>query len=220
MDRIVLVGKVKSTKDPERLGRIQVELQGYSSGLEMPWIRQAGVQASKGFGHVFLPEDGDEVLVLRGDGDNLDQMVCLGGVYNGTNKPTYSNDDGKNVTKEIRTRSGNVITFTDKEGAENIHISTPDGKLSIDMDHSAGTITITSSDKVAISCPSGQVTVDCEQATVSAKSQVSITGKSKVSVASSGTVEINGSSQVNVSGGAKVSVEAAAISLSGKVSLG
>lgn len=220
MDRIVMAGKVKSTKDPEGLGRVQVELQGFSNGLELPWIRMSGQYASKGFGQVFLPEDGDEVLVLRGDGDNADQMLCLGGVYNGTNKPTYSNADGKNIIKEIRTRSGNVITLSDEEGGENIRVATPDGKLSIELDHPAGSLTITSTEEVTIHCPNGRVLVNCNKAEVNAKSDVKVSAGQTVKVNSSGSVDITGSSRVNISGGAQVALDASKISLSGKVSLG
>lgn len=220
MDRIVLVGKVKSTKDPEGLGRVQVELQGYPSGLELPWIRLSGQYASKGFGQVFLPEDGDEVLVLRGDGDNADQMLCLGGVYNGTNKPTYSNSDGKNIIKEIRTRSGNVITLSDKEGGENIRVATPDGKLSIELDHPDGTLIITSTEKVRLMCPNGLVEVHCDRAEVQATSKVSVQGGQTVDVNSSGKIDISGGSQVNIAGGSNVNVSASKIALNGRVSLG
>ena len=193
---IVVVGKVKDTKDPQGLGRVQVKLQGYASEVEIPWIRLVGTYASNNFGVVLLPEKDDEVLVLKGDGESSDQMVCLGPVYNGQRKPHQPDDDGENNVKAIKTRAGHLISISDKSGEESVLISTPDEKLSIKLDHPAGTITITSSDKIHLSCPSGQVMVECQKAEVSASAGVSI------------------------SGGSSVSVDAAQISLSGNVSLG
>lgn len=171
---IVVVGKVKSTKDPQGLGRVQVELQGYPSRVELPWIRCSGGYASKGFGSVMLPEVGDEILVLRGDGDASDQMLCLGSAYNGTNKPAHDNADGENNVKEFRTRSGNAVTISDKSGEESIHIETPGGKLAVHLDHASGHITLTSSARITLNCSSGDVTVNCKSAKVQASAEVSI----------------------------------------------
>lgn len=193
---LVVVGKVKSTKDPQGLGRVQVELQGYEKRVDIPWIRIAGSYASAGNGAVLLPEKDDEVLVLKGDGENSEQMMCLGSVYNGKRKPPSDNADGENNVKQLKTRAGNTVTIVDKSGEESISIATPNNTLHIQLDQKSGQITITGKDKVVVSCPSGEVSVECQNAKVSA------------------------SAEVKISGGASVSVEAAQISLAGNVSIG
>jgi uncharacterized protein involved in type VI secretion and phage assembly len=204
VERFVYSGFVTSTEDPKGLGRVQVELQGFDEALELPWIRTVQTTASGKHGHMFMPEDGDEVMVLKGAGDDFDGMVILGCVYNGSNKPNEANNDGDNHTKQIRTRSGHELTFYDEDGSEKITIKTPDGKLSIEMDHAGVEIKVNSEDKITISATS-KVAVDAQE--------VTIEGANKV--------DIKSSAQVNVDGGQQVSVSATAISLSGTtVSIG
>ena len=193
---LVVVGKVTSTKDPQGLGRVQVKLQGYVSRIEIPWIRIVGSYASAGVGAVLLPETDDEVLVLKGDGENAEQMVCLGSVYNGKRKPPSDNADGENNFKQLKTRAGNTVTISDKSGEESITIATPNSALVVQLDQKSGQVTILAKDKVVVSCPSGEVRVECQNAKVAA------------------------SAEVKISGGASVSVEAAQISLAGNVSIG
>ena len=76
---ILLFATVKDTKDPLKLGRVQVELKSLDKPVELPWIRVLQSQASKGFGMMVLPEIGDMVAVLRGAGQNVRRL--LGGGY-------------------------------------------------------------------------------------------------------------------------------------------
>lgn len=202
--RILLSGRVKSLKDPDSLGRVQVDLPGFDATVTLPWIRLVSPYASKDFGQVILPEEGDEVMVLQGAGNSVDQMVCLGSVYHGKAKPPYANADGKNDQKMLRTRSGHELIFDDHQGGEKITLRTPDGKLCLEMDHAAGAVTITSAQQVNIDCPSGKVKVTCANAEISA----------------TGAVKVKGAGQVEVSSGGSVSVKAPNISLAGNVSLG
>ena len=75
---IVFVATVKSTKDPKKLGRVQVELKNLDKAVEMPWIRLLQPMAGKDHGYVWLPEVGDVVAVLRGAGDRVNSMLIIG----------------------------------------------------------------------------------------------------------------------------------------------
>lgn len=194
--RLIVVGKVTSTKDPDGLGRIQVQLSGFDRAVQLPWVRQVQPYASSGAGWMMLPEEGDEVVILQGSGNTVDQMVCLGSVYNGNAKPATPNNDGSNDKKALRTRAGHELLFDDHSGGEVIHLATPDGKLSLDLEHASGKITIKSATEIVLSCPSGDVRVRCSNANIEA------------------------SSSVTIRGGAQVNVSAAQISLSGVVDLG
>ena len=80
--QIIFYAEVMSTKDPMKLGRVQVKLNSLDKAVEMPWIRMIQAQASsKSKGIVILPEEKDIVAVLRGAGDHLGSMLILGGVY-------------------------------------------------------------------------------------------------------------------------------------------
>lgn len=178
--RIVVTGKVKSTKDPDGLGRVQVELSGFNQAVSLPWVRVAWPYASKDVGLVVLPEEGDEVVILQGAGNSPEQMFCLGGIYNGSNRPPEKNADGKNDKKLLRTRAGHIVELSDASGGEKITVATPDGKLSLEMDHAGGKVTITSATEVRVACPSGKVVIECANAEVKASGSVSISGSSEV----------------------------------------
>lgn len=213
MSRIIYSARVVSTEDPESLGRIQVTLDGFEESLELPWIRMVTGLASDGFGVVVLPEVDDEVIVLQGDAEDLDHMICLGSVYNGNRKPHYSNEDGDNNQKTFKTRAGHIVTFSDEDGAEKISLETPDEKLSICLDHADGRITVTASDEVHIDVSGGKVIVDCDTAEVNADGDATVKAGGDVTLKADGSVEVNGAQKVTVESASEVTVKAAQVSI-------
>lgn len=222
LSRIIYTARVVDTQDPDGLGRVQVSLDGFETALELPWIRQVGLYASKDFGAVFLPEKDDEVIVLQGDSDGLDQMICLGSVYNGARKPKTTDGDGKNNLKELRTRSGHALTFSDEDGKEQITLRTPDDKLLLTMQHADGVLKLKASDELRLDVSGGKIRVDCKDATVSASNQITVEGDSKISVQSkSANISVQAGQDISVKASTTVKVEAPTISLAGsRVELG
>ncbi len=198
--RVLYTAKVVSTKDPDGLHRVQVKLEGFSEEIELPWVRLVGPYASNQFGYVWLPEVDDEVLVLQGQGEALDQMVCIGAVYNGKNKPVQTDSDGKNNIKEIRTRSGHRITFDDTDGTEVITMMTAKEEHHMVWDVSAGSITFTGTKLFKIEIPDGDVEVNCTNAKVTASKTIEAEGTDSVTVKSK-EVTVKGDSKVTVQGG-------------------
>ena len=108
------------------------------------WCRIATLGASKdGMGVFFLPEVDDEVLVVFLNGD-FNQGFVLGTLWNGKDKPSYSNKDGKSKTKRfqdndekflakpepkkndirsISTRAGHELVFNDNKDKPMIALS-------------------------------------------------------------------------------------------------
>jgi type VI secretion system secreted protein VgrG len=91
------------------------------------WVRVAQAWAGSGFGVVFTPRIGHEVLVDFLEGDP-DRPIVTGSVYNSDNKPPYL---PLNASQSgIKTRSTlkglpdnfNEIRFEDKKGAEELFI--------------------------------------------------------------------------------------------------
>ncbi len=146
MARNALLGKVRDNQDPLGLGRVQVALTGFEGAVELPWIRVICPSASDGAGHLFLPEKGDEVVVLvGGELSDTGSMYVLGAVYHRKHRPSRGNEEGDNAIKRIRTRSGNELVFCDREGEEYVALRSPregadvtvtlrgsDGRLSIE----------------------------------------------------------------------------------------
>lgn len=199
--RIVATGVVKSTQDPKKLGRVQVQLQNFTpessggsgsgSGAQsaptLPWIRILWPLASQDFGQVILPEEGDEVVVLQGAGNSIDQMYCLGGVYNGKRTAPYANDDGKNDRKILKTRSGNLLELNDKSGGEKITLQTSDGATLLELDHAGGKITLKCDTQIQLVCSGGKVVIDCGSAQINASGDVSVTAPT---ISLSGAVDL------------------------------
>ena len=139
---------VTSTKDPIGLGRVQVRLRGFSEEIEV-WLRLLQPIATKEGGFFFLPEEGDEVAVLPGAGQNIDDMVIIGSLYNGKRKPAIA-DDGENRVKEIRTRHGNRLSFTDKDGASEVLLQAGGGQVRLTLTQQSATLELFGQQNVVI----------------------------------------------------------------------
>ncbi len=112
-------------------GRIQVWMHwdpnGPDQGLDRAcWLRVAQPMAGPGFGTMFLPRVGMEVLVSFVDGDP-DRPVCVGCLYGGANTTPYALPDDRTKTT-IKTRSSpggdgfNELRFEDAAGGEQVYL--------------------------------------------------------------------------------------------------
>ena len=217
MSRIIYTAKVVDTNDPESLGRVKVKLLGFGEDLEMPWLRIVQNTASVDHGSFILPEVDDEVVLIKGSGDSTENMIILGVLYNGTNKPAYPAGDGENNLKLIRTREGNELIFDDTSGAAKITIQSPEsGDTMIELDQANTKITIFAQAEIMIEAPDTSVTVSSNDVIVEAANNItveaatnisleagaeySITGGASVAIAGP-MVEISGDSMVTISGG-------------------
>lgn len=221
---IIFFASVKSTKDPKKLNRVQVELKDLAKAVEMPWIRMVNSHASKEFGTTILPEAGDQVAILRGAGDRVGSMLILGSVYDNINKPAIGDKDGKNNIKQFITRSKHDFQISDEKGKEKISLITSkqsemvfddkDSKihfkvkgLLVEMDGKKKCITIKSDDKIVLDAKNvhikGSFLVDVKGKDIKIKADMNtkIDGGVKV--------EIKGGATVDIKGGAKVAVKGA-----------
>jgi type VI secretion system secreted protein VgrG len=90
------------------------------------WIRVGQLWASSGWGSMWIPRIGMEVIVDFLEGDP-DQPIVTGCVYNGTNKPPYAlpAEKTKSTIKSNSSKGGggsNEMRFEDKKGSEEIYI--------------------------------------------------------------------------------------------------
>ena len=197
---ILLVGKVVDTADPDKLGRVQVSVHGFTADTKYPWMRMIQPHASSKSGFVWLPEVDDEVVVLRGGTEHL----ILGSVYNGVNKPeNVPAATDKNLYKQIRTPTNHLIQFYDDKGKGWITIVSGDEKNSIKIEEETSTITIESADKLVVKTK--VVTVDCEEATITATKSATVDTKTALVEASTEIVaKVGGSSVVIASSGVEI----------------
>ncbi len=179
----VMPAIVTDIEDPAGQGRIRIKLPwspDADGGLYDLWARHATLFAGNDRGSWFLPDVGDEVLVAFEMGDPRRPYV-LGGLWNGQDAPPQSATARNNI-KQIRSRSGVLITLDDNAGQELLHLETPggqkitlkDGPGTITVEDSSGNsvkleaagITITAAAKVTVNAP--MVAVSASMVTVDA----------------------------------------------------
>ena len=90
------------------------------------WIRVAQMWAGNGYGTMFIPRIGMEVVVDFLEGDP-DRPIAVGCVYNGINKPPYAlpGEATKSTIKTLSSKGGggtNELRFEDKKGSEELFI--------------------------------------------------------------------------------------------------
>ncbi|MGQ3674530.1 type VI secretion system Vgr family protein [Xanthobacter sp. TB0139] len=116
----------------DKYGRVRVQFHwdrlGSKNEKSSCWVRVSQSMAGSGWGAVFTPRVGMEVLVEFLEGDP-DRPLITGCLYNGKNLPPYSLPDNK-TQSGIKTRSSmqgdsstfNELRFEDKKGSELIYV--------------------------------------------------------------------------------------------------
>lgn len=105
---------VTNNSDPDNLGRVKVQYPWNSDTEESDWARVSTLMAGYEQGLYFLPEIGQEVLVAFINGDTQSPIV-IGSLWNQSDQPPETNDDGNNNIRKISSRSGHEIIFNDDE---------------------------------------------------------------------------------------------------------
>ncbi len=122
----VVVGSTGEEIHTDELGRVQVRFHWERNNKDSCWIRVSQPSAGGGWGGMFLPRVGQEVVVEFLEGDP-DRPLITGCVYNGTNPPPYPLPDEKTIST-IRSSSSpggggaNELRFEDKKDNEQIMI--------------------------------------------------------------------------------------------------
>ena len=167
---------VTDIKDPDSQGRVKVKLpwmpDNEGGGYEV-WARLATMMAGNNRGTWFVPDVGDEVLVVFEGGDARRPYV-VGALWNGSDSPPEQMDSsGNNYKKSITSRRDIRITLDDTEGGETLTLKTPggqtiemkDGGITIEVKDSSGNsvklepsgITVTAAAQVKVQCATMEV---------------------------------------------------------------
>ncbi len=123
----VVIGKVVNNYDEEMPGRVCVMVpvrnaKGTSEeeAGQLKWARVAMLSSGKEWGHYFLPEVGDQVLLAFEQG-NIEKPYVIGCLPLDKDQFLKKAADERNQYKKIVTRHGSSIIFEDhfkKEGEE------------------------------------------------------------------------------------------------------
>lgn len=183
----------------DALGRVKVKFHwDQSDALDDSascWVRVAQAWAGNGWGSLFIPRIGQEVIISYLDGDP-DRPLVTGSVYNGEqatpvalpakqmqsvirSRPTKSGD-GKSKSVEIEDGRihGNEIRFDDKKGDEELYLHA-ERDLKIDIEDDLETTLYKGSEEHLIKKGDRtiEVTKGNEDHTVGGTRSVSVTGK-------------------------------------------
>ncbi|MEV4052791.1 phage baseplate assembly protein V [Amycolatopsis sp. NPDC049688] len=145
-------------------GRVKVRFPWFDDTTVTDWCRVSQLYAGNGYGSVFVPEKGDEVLVAFVHGD-MRFPIVLGGLYNGVDRPPTSRADGRDQ-KLIRTRHGHELLLDDTGGQAAVRVKSAAGHV-VELDDTGNAVRITAADggSVTVSA-SGSVTVTAPKVTI------------------------------------------------------
>lgn len=159
-----MFGRVTSNYNKSMGGRVCVSIPTRDDGAnELRWARVAQSYSSRDSGIYFLPEVGDEVVLLFENG-NIEKPVVIGSVPLDNDKFLTGSVDENNKIKRIVTKHGSTVTFEDnaqdeKGGKDKILIQTAGKEHTIEMDNDGDKITIkdkSGNNSIEISTAEGQ----------------------------------------------------------------
>ncbi|MFN3200996.1 MAG: phage baseplate assembly protein V [Bradymonadia bacterium] len=154
----IYTGIVSNNHDPLNMGRLKVTFPWTSDQMESHWCRLVQPYAGNERGMFFMPEVGDEVLVVFEMGD-FNQPLVVGGTWNGEDPPPEPGDpDGSNHHKIIETRSGHTLVFGDEPGEEFIQLKDSSLQNIVRWDSKTDHISITAqTGDIIIRAPQGSI---------------------------------------------------------------
>lgn len=138
----VVTGPAGEEMYVDEFGRIKVQFhwdrEGGKNDGSSCWIRVSQNWAGQGWGGMFVPHVGQEVIVSFLEGDP-DQPIVTGRVYNAAQTVPLGLPDNKHRSI-IRDHVGNEITMWGEEGAEQIKLHSPyaNTTVAIGAPHSPG----------------------------------------------------------------------------------
>ncbi|MFI1018332.1 phage baseplate assembly protein V [Streptomyces sp. NPDC020965] len=155
---------VESDGDDE--GRVKLKFPWFDQSTVTDWCRVSQLYAGNGYGSLFVPEVGDEVLVAFVHGD-MRFPIVLGGLYNGEDKPPTARTEGRDQ-KIIRTRHGHQVLFDDTESKAAVRITSAAGHV-VELDDQGKAIRITAAEGGSVTVTAqGEITLKAPKVTVDA----------------------------------------------------
>lgn len=156
-------------------GRVKVQFpwdrQGKKDGLSSCWVRVSQMWAGAGWGALFVPRIGHEVVVSYVDGDP-DRPLVSGRVYNGTNVPPLAlpaNSSRSTLrSHSLRGTAGNELAFEDKLDAEELYLHAQKD-MRVETENDLSTTVIAGNETHTVSKGDRTVTVDTGKETHSVK---------------------------------------------------
>lgn len=184
--RSPMVGTVTDINDPQDLGRVRVQLPS-RGGQELGWARLVSPGGGSERGLMWLPEVGDEVLVVF-EHEDIHRPFVLGGLWSSEDSPPASASDcvdsqGRAIWRGLTSRTGMKLVVSDDQGEQWIGIYSSDDRVFVRVSETENAVEIQSQGDVNIKAD-GTVKVEGAQVELKADGNLKIEG--------GGIVEIKG----------------------------
>jgi uncharacterized protein involved in type VI secretion and phage assembly len=160
------LARVTDVNDPASLARVKVELYNTDTATDVAlWARVAVPFAGGNRGAFFIPQVGDEVLVVFVNGDARAPIV-VGSLWNGTDAPPESLS-GRVDRWTITGKAGTKISIVEESDATaKIKLETPNGVIFTMTDEGGG--------KIEVVCAGNTIKIDSAGVSVQAAAKVSV----------------------------------------------
>ena len=175
---------VINVKDPANHNRIQVRvfnIDGVADQDAPVWARVAVPFAGDKRGAFFIPDVGDEVVVVYLAGDARFPIV-IGGLWNGHDSaPDSFGGSGDSVDRWTLTgKKGTKISIVEDSSGPTIEFKTPGGLTGTMTDSGGGSIELKNSSNTSVKIDSSGVTVNAPtaQVQITAASSMTLTAQS------------------------------------------
>ena len=169
------LAEVVDLNDPDNLNRVQLRLYNFD-GVDghdgAIWARVAVPFAGDNRGTFFIPDVGDEVMVIFVNGDPRHPIV-VGGLWNGSDTAPESISGGRNIKKVIRSKNGVKVTLEDQDGQEKFIAETPGGQK-VTLKDGPGAVTIEDSNGNSIKLETAGITITASAKVTINASQVAV----------------------------------------------
>lgn len=172
---------VINVQDPDSRNRVQVRLYNADgvNGQDGPvWARVVAPFAGNNRGAFFMPDVGDEVLVVFLAGDPRFPVV-LGGLWNGHDSaPDQFGGSGSSVDRwTITGKAGTKIAIVEDSTGPTVKFTTPGGLSGTMTDSGGGSIEFTNSSQTSVKIDSSGVTINAPtgEVNITAASSMTVT---------------------------------------------
>jgi len=210
----VVVGPKGEEIYTDEHGRIKVQFHWDRAGKQDEksscWIRVAQTTAGRGYGSLFIPRIGHEVIVEFLEGDP-DRPIVMGSVYNAENVPPCALP-GQKIMTAIKSNSSpggggsNEIRLDDSKGQEGMTIHAQ-YDCTENVGHDRGT-TIGNNETLKVAVDRSATIGSNETISVGADQTVSIKANQSVTIGANETVKVGGNRTETITGNASQTVSA------------
>jgi uncharacterized protein involved in type VI secretion and phage assembly len=147
----VVVALVSENEDPLKMGRVKLSYPWLAENAVSDWARIAMPGAGNGYGVMWLPQVGDEVLVAFQHGD-MNHPIVIGGLWNGQDVIPFDYDGDLTPARSYcgSSRTGHKISFWEGKNDSSIQLLTTNGAVNVVLDDKNKTVRIECTDKVVI----------------------------------------------------------------------